>query len=95
MPSSSGGPRLAGSGSWRVSSEGLEVGSHHVGDPADLGEFPEIVERVPLPLDTVLERLHGPVQPDLVPVLETVGDGLRGRVDAALPLEGDVSRSLW
>eukprot|EP00952_Eustigmatos_sp_NYUAD-ZCMA_P000759 3155-Eustigmatos_ZCMA.PRE.1 len=61
--------------------DGLQVGAHHIGDPADLGIAPEIIGRCLLLRPGIFQRFQRHIQADLVTMLETVGHCLGHAVD--------------
>src|ERR1035438_8118156 len=69
-------------GPWPVSSESLQVRSHHVRYPADFRGSPQLGNRrLPAP-ERLSESLDCNVEPNLVSILETIRDRLRHRIDA-------------
>jgi len=65
------------------SKDGLQVRAHDSFDTIDSGEGGQGLKvRFPLALSEVAKGLNCDVNPDFVPVLETIGDGLLGRIDS-------------
>src|SRR5881296_2056497 len=60
----------------------LDVGPHDLLDPADPGVAVHLVHRDAALAPRLAQGLERHLETDLVPVLETVGDGLGQRVDA-------------
>lgn len=73
MPKHSGWPR---------SPDTFEVGAHHVGHSAYLGETPDVVDGGLAARTGVFQRLQRHIQTDLVAVLEAVRHGLGHAVHA-------------
>jgi hypothetical protein len=60
----------------------LEIGMHHVGDPADLGAAPEVVgSGLPSPASRIAQRFQCDIEPNLVAIFVPVGDGLGDGTD--------------
>jgi hypothetical protein len=59
----------------------LHVRTHHVRHSTDFGGFPDFIVVCFFPVSTIAERFDGNIQPDLVPVLETIGYRFGGRVN--------------
>ena len=60
------------------SSDGLQVGLHHSGDPAHFSSLPQLIHcGLALPI-AITESLKGHVKPNLVPIFEAVGNCLCG-----------------
>ena len=68
----------------RGSSDALQVGPHHVGHAANLGEAPDVIDGYLGAGPGVLEGLQRHVQADLVAVLEAIRCGLGHAVHAEL-----------
>lgn len=66
------------------SCERLQVGPHHTAYPAHPSVLQEVIHRAQAPSPAVAQRFDRHVEADLVAVLETVGDRLRGSVDVHL-----------
>src|SRR5471032_2089379 len=64
----------------------LKVGAHHICDATNFGEVPEVISAGLLLRSCILECLQRHVEPDLVAVLEAVGDGLGYTVDPQFDL---------
>jgi hypothetical protein len=61
--------------------DGVEVGPHDIGDPANFSKLPELVGGRRAFAPGVAECFDGNVDADLVTVLEAVSDGLGSRID--------------
>src|ERR1035437_4257784 len=63
-------------------SQGLHIGANDIANPADFGVAVDFVD-VGLFLEkAILQSFYCDIESDLVPELETVGDGFRSRIDA-------------
>jgi hypothetical protein len=62
--------------------EYLKIGTHDLGHTANLGKAPELVESGAVGTSIVAQCLQCHVEANLVPILETVGDGLCRAIDS-------------
>ena len=66
----------------RALSKRLHVGANDIADPTDFGVAVDFADASFLLAKAILQCLNCDIEPDLVPELKTVGDSLRGRIDA-------------